>query len=126
MPPKKANGRKRSKDPRENKSEAMRQVIGALGMDAPITEIQDMLLNKFGHTMSANMVSSYRSTLRQGKGKRKKKGRRRAAALATAEAPARVGGRSDEVPMKDLLTLKDMASRLGGKRLQDLVGIVVH
>src|SRR6516165_8372831 len=76
MPPKKANGRKRSKDPRENKSEAMRQVIGALGMDAPITEIQDMLLNKFGHTMSANMVSSYRSTLRQGKGKRKKKGRR--------------------------------------------------
>jgi hypothetical protein len=124
------NGRKRSKDPRENQAEAMRQVVEAIGIDAAISDIQKELRDKFGHDMDANMVSSYRSTLRRkmesGGGKtRKRRKKRRGKKVAEAVAAAPAAAKPDDL-LKDLRVMKDMATRLGAKRFRDLVGFIVE
>jgi hypothetical protein len=123
------NGRKRSKDPRENQAEAMRQAVKAVGIDAEIADLQKEL-EKFGHKMDANMVSSYRSSLRRkmdeesGKPKRRRRKRRGKKAVATAVTSAPATSKGEDV-LKDLRVMKDMATRLGPKRFRDLVGFVV-
>jgi hypothetical protein len=125
------NGRKRSKDPRENQAEAMRQVVEIAGIDAPIPDIQKLLLEKFGHKMDANMVSSYRSSLRRkmetaggGKPRRRRRRRRGRKPGTTTAAPTSTAAKGEDL-LKDLRVMKDMAARLGPRRFRDLVGFVV-
>ncbi len=108
--------------------EAVRQAMSNLGPDGSPSDIQKFIKEQFDVEMTANMISSYKSTLR-GKaglgGKKRKRGRPRkidvvAAATTVAVKPHTVSSH-DSVPWKDLRTIKDIAGRIGKKNLRDLV-----
>jgi ribosomal protein L19E len=113
-------------DPRTNKMEAVRRAMDNLGYDASPLEIQKFIKENFDVDMNANMISSYKSTLRAKAGlagRRKKRGRpKKTAAAATAAAPAATF--HDAVPWKDLRTIKDIAGRIGKKGLRELVELL--
>jgi hypothetical protein len=120
MPRGKANT-EQGADPRTNKMEAVRQAMGKLGYEASPLEIQKFIKDSFNVDMSANMISSYKSTLRNKAGlagRRKKRGRPRKVDTAAA---APVTAFHDAVPWKDLRTIKDIAGRIGKKNLRELV-----
>jgi len=113
-------------DPKTNKMEAVRRAMDTLGYDASPTEIQKHIKDNFDQVMSANMISSYKSTLRNKAGltgRRKKRGRPRKAGAAATSAALPVSSH-DAVPWKDLRTIKDIAGRLGKKGLRDLVELL--
>ena len=108
-------------DPRTNKMEAVRRAMDSEGYDASPLAIQKYIKTNFDVDMSANMISSYKSTLRAKKGlagRRKKRGRPKkvGADSAPTTAAAHV-----MVPWKDLRTIKDIAGRIGKKNLRELV-----
>jgi hypothetical protein len=108
-------------DPRTNKMEAVRQAMNSLGYDASPLAIQKFIKDNFNQDMSANMISSYKSTLRAKAGlagRRKKRGRPK---KTDAAAPAPAAASHDAVPWKDLRTIKDIAGRIGKKNLRELV-----
>jgi hypothetical protein len=108
-------------DPRSNKMEAVRQAMDSEGYDASPLAIQKFIKQNFDVDMSANMISSYKSTLRAKKGlagRRKKRGRPKKNSTA---AVAPVVSSHDSVPWKDLRTIKDIAGRIGKKNLRELV-----
>jgi hypothetical protein len=120
----KANVDHGGSDPRSNKMEAVRQAMESLGNDAQPTEIQSFVKEKFGQEMTANMVSSYKSSVRKKlglKGRRRKRGRPRKGEGAPA-VPATTS--HDAVAWKDLRTIRDMAGRLGKKGLRELVELL--
>lgn len=113
-------------DPRTNKMEAVRQAMDRLGYDASPLEIQKFIKDNFEQEMSANMISSYKSTLRGKKGlagRRKKRGRPKGAAAAASPAAAAVPSH-DVVLLKDIRTLKDIAGRLGKKGFRELMELL--
>lgn len=108
-------------DPRTNKMEAVRRAMDSEGYDASPLAIQKFIKQNFDVDMSANMISSYKSTLRAKKGlagRRKKRGRPKKVA---SEAAAPAATFHDAVPWKDLRTIKDIAGRIGKKNLRELV-----
>jgi hypothetical protein len=119
MPRGKANNNQGA-DPRSNKMEAVRQAMSKLGYDASPLEIQKFIKDSFDVDMSANMISSYKSTLRNKAGmagRRRRRGRPRkidSAVPVSAAFP-------DAVPLKDLRTIRDIAGRIGKKGLRELV-----
>ena len=101
--------------------EAVRRAMDSEGYDASPLIIQKFVKDNFDQDMSANMISSYKSTLRGKKGlsgRRKKRGRPKKA-TETAAAPAAT--LHDAIPWKDLRTIKDIAGRIGKKNLRELV-----
>jgi hypothetical protein len=112
-------------DPRKNKMEAVRQAMQNMGMDAPPLEIQKFVMDKFGQDMNLNMISSYKSSVRQKagiKGRRRRRGR-----PTKAEAtPSAVPGFNfhEGVPWKDLRAIKELAARIGKKGLRELVELL--
>ncbi len=97
----------------------------SLGNDAPPLDIQQFVKDNFGQDMTANMVSSYKSSIRREaglKGKRRKRGRPRKEGATTA-APATTSSH-DAVPWKDIRTIKDIVGRLGKKGLRELVELL--
>jgi hypothetical protein len=120
-----------SSDPRTNKMEAVRQAMGAQGMEASPLEIQKFIKENFDVDMSANMISSYKSTLR-GKaglvGRRKKRGRPKktegAETTVAAASPHHAMASHDAVPWRDIRTIKDIAGRIGKKGLRELVELL--
>lgn len=117
-----------SADPRSNKMEAVRQAMASLGYDASPLEIQKSIKEKFDVDMSANMISSYKSTLRNKAGmagQRKKRGRpRKTDGVAPMTTTPDVVTFHDAVPWKDLRTIKDIAGRIGKKGLRELVALL--
>ncbi len=110
-------------DPRTNKTEAVRQALEGLGYDASPAEIQQFIKEKFDQSMDANMISSYKSSLRKKagmKGRRRKRGRR--AATETSAAPAATF--HDGVPWKDIRAIKEIVGRIGVKGLKELVELL--
>ena len=108
-------------DPRTNKMEAVRRAMDSEGYDASPLAIQKFIKQNFDVDMSANMISSYKSTLRAKKGlagRRKKRGRPRKSVSESA-SPAVTG--HDAVPWKDLRTIKDIVGRIGKKNMRELV-----
>jgi hypothetical protein len=104
--------------------EAVRRAMENLSYDASPQEIQKYVKDNFGQDMHANMVSSYKSTLRNKAGmksrRRRKRGRpRKEGAAVTAPATYH-----DAVPWKDLRTLKDIAGRIGKRGLRELVELL--
>jgi hypothetical protein len=108
--------------------EAVRQAMNVLGYEASPAAIQQHIKDNFGVEMNTNMISSYKSTIREKAGmasqrRKKKRGRPRkvatAASAAAAPAPAH-----DAVPWRDIRTIKDLAARLGKKGLRDLVELL--
>ena len=113
-------------DPKSNKMEAVRQAMNSLGYDASPSEIQRHIKDNFGVDMSANMISSYKSTLRSKAGlvgRRKKRGRPRKVAAGATSVAAPVSSH-DAVLWKDIRTIKDIAGRMGKKGLRDLVELL--
>ncbi len=114
-----------SADPRNNKMEAVRQAMKALGFDASPSEIQTYIKDNFDVDMNANMISSYKSTLRSKAGiagRRKKRGRPKKAIATTHDSPS--VSYHDAVPWKDLRTIKDIAGRIGKKGLRELLELL--
>lgn len=113
-----------------NKMEAVRRAMGALGMEASPDDIQKYLKEQFNMDMIANMISSYKSSIRRKAGlsrrRRKKRGSVAAAVGENFTAPTRgrPPGSGDGIPMKDLRALKEIAGRLGVSRLRDLVDVL--
>jgi len=104
--------------------EAVRRATQSLGLDASPQDIQKFVKKEFDQDMSANMVSSYKSTVRRNaglKGRRKKRGRPRKTETAAA-VPAAVS--HDAVPWKDIRNIKDIAGRIGVKSLRELVELL--
>jgi len=113
------------RDPKKSKMEAVRRAMDSQGYEASPLEIQQFVKDNFGHDMTANMVSSYKSSIRREaglKGKRKKRGRPRKDGVTTA-APATTSFH-DAVPWKDIRTIKDIAGRIGKKGLRELVELL--
>jgi hypothetical protein len=104
--------------------EAVRRAMESLGYDASPVEIQKYVKDNFGQEMHTNMVSSYKSTLRNKAGmksrRRKKRGRPRKEGAAVANTPSY----HDAVPWKDLRTIKDIAGRIGKRGLRELVELL--
>jgi hypothetical protein len=115
-------------DPKTNKMEAVRRALGDLTYDASPSEIQTYIKDKFDVDMNPNMISSYKSTLRDKAGiagrRRKKKRGRPKKVVATANAAAAPTSAHDAVTWKDLRTIKDIAGRLGKRGLRDLVELL--
>ena len=107
--------------------EAVRRAMDALTYDASPSEIQKYIKDNFDVDMNANMISSYKSTLRGKAGmagrRKKKRGRPKKMAEPATAAAAPVSSH-DSVPWKDLRTIKDIAGRLGKKGLRDLVELL--
>ena len=113
-------------DPKKNKMEAVRRAMDALTYEASPSEIQKYIKDNFDVDMNANMISSYKSTLRSKAGlggRRKKRGRPKKLATVASAAAAPVSFH-DAVLWKDLRTVKDIAGRLGKKGLRDLVELL--
>jgi hypothetical protein len=113
-------------DPRTNKMEAVRQAMGALGNDASPSEIQKYVKDNFDQDMSTNMISSYKSAIREKAGlishrKKKRSHPKKAAAAAATTTPT---PSHDAVPWKDIRTIKELAGRLGKRGLRDLVELL--
>lgn len=108
--------------------EAVRQAMATLGYDASPLEIQKNVKEQFDLDMSANMISSYKSTLRNKAGmagQRKKRGRpKKTNGAVPAAATPEVVTFHDAVPWKDLRTIKDIAGRIGKKGLRELVSLL--
>lgn len=125
MPRAKANG-EQGADPRSNKMEAVRRAMHSLGMDASPLEIQKHVKDNFGQDMDANMISSYKSTLRKKAGmkgrRRKKRGRPRKDEV-TGAAASTVSSH-DAVSWKDLRIIKDVAGRIGKKGLREILELL--
>ena len=119
-------GRPRSEeggDPRTNKMEAVRQALDSLGYDAQPLAIQEFVKDHFNQDMNANMVSSYKSSLRRKaglKGRRRKRGRPAKTEALAAPAPTF----HDGVQWKDIRAVKDIAGRIGVKGLRELVELL--
>jgi hypothetical protein len=115
-----------SSDPRSNKMEAVRRAMDSLGYEASPLEIQKYIKDNFNLDMGANMISSYKSTIRGKAGlagrRKKKRGRPKKDGVATsAVAPS---FSHDAVPWKDIRTIKDIVGRIGKKGLRELVELL--
>jgi hypothetical protein len=124
MPRGKPNDEQAS-DPRSNKTEAVRRALEALGYEAQPLEIQKYIKDNFDVDMNANMISSYKSSLRQKAGlrgrRRKKRGRPKKGETSAIHAAA---VSHDAVPWKDLRIIKELADRIGKRGLRELVELL--
>ncbi len=95
-------------------------------MTASPRDIQAHLREKMGLEMSANMISSYKSSIRKKAGLRRLRGGRKKgrapAEAAAVERPVALSG--EAISIKDLRTLKDLASRLGAGRFREVVEFI--
>ena len=107
-----------------NQMEAVRQALGVLGMKAAPKEIQAHLKEQMGLDMSANMISSYKSSIRKKAGLRGRRGRRKKAPETAEAIPAAPVPSGDGISIKDLRALKDLADRLGAGRFREVVGFI--
>jgi hypothetical protein len=107
--------------------EAVRRAMDELSFDASPSDIQKYIKSNFDVDMSANMISSYKSTLRSKAGltgrRRKKRGRPKKTDGTAAPAAAPISFH-DAVPWKDLRTIKEIAGRIGRKGLRELVELL--
>jgi hypothetical protein len=104
--------------------EAVRRAMDSLGYDAQPLEIQKFVKDNFGQEMTANMVSSYKSSLRRKaglKGRRRKRGRPAKTEAVAAPAAAVF---HDGVQWKDIRAVRDIAGRIGVKGLRELVELL--
>jgi ribosomal protein L19E len=112
-------------DPKTNKMEAVRQALDTLSYDAQPLDIQKFVKDNFNQDMTANMVSSYKSSLRRKaglKGRRRKRGRSERGETASAAPIAATF--HDGVHWKDIRAVKDIAGRIGVKGLRELVELL--
>jgi hypothetical protein len=103
--------------------EAVRQAMHSLGNNAQPSDIQGFVKEQFGQTMSTNMVSSYKSSVRRKaglKGRRRKRGR--PAKTEGSAAPAATF--HDGVQWKDIRAIKEIVSRISVKGLRELVELL--
>src|SRR5690242_11022742 len=100
--------------------EAVRRAMDALGFDASPSDIQKYIKSNFDLDMNANMISSYKSTLRSKAGlagrRRKKRGRPKKSAMVATHDTGSVSFH-EAIPWKDLRAIKDIAGRIGKKGL---------
>jgi hypothetical protein len=102
-----------------NKSEAIREALREMGLDASPTEVAQRL-GKQGIDVKANAVSMIKLRMR----KQGDVGPQRSAARATSEAPAPsrgTRGGSGQVELGDVLAVNEMASKIGTANLKSLV-----
>lgn len=99
-----------------NKREAVRQALDELGPKARPPQIQQFVRERFGVEMAPNHISSYKSSILK-MAAQKKKGD--VAEGAPAEESAGHG-----ISLADIKTIKEMAARIGVRRLRELVELL--
>jgi hypothetical protein len=104
--------------------EAVRRALDGLGFEAQPLEIQKFVLDNFGQNMSANMVSSYKSSLRSKAGIKGKRRRRRGTKSVAETAATSTVTFHEGVYWKDIRAIKDIAGRIGVKGLRELVSLL--
>jgi hypothetical protein len=109
---------------RINKRQAVREAMEGMGMDAAPAAIQSHLREKLGLDLSTNMISSYKSQIRNQAGLQSKRRNRRGRPRMSLRGVSGVDLASDDISLKDLRILKEMANRLGADRLRALFEIL--
>jgi hypothetical protein len=107
---------------RVNKMNLVREALSTLGNDAMPGAIADHIKDKYGETMTPNMVSNYKSSILKKMGLSPRRRRRRRARAASAEARPTAAASGDSIAslMKDIRALHDIAGRRGLSRLREL------
>lgn len=108
-PPK---GRRRKK---QNKLEAVRQALAALGAGAKPLEIRDHIKKELGTSIAPALISNYKSLL-----SREATGQSR-----LFRAPAR-GATPGELSLEDIRVVKELAAKIGPERIHELVDVITR
>ena len=95
-----------------NKMEAVRRALAAMGRAAKPRELRAYIQREFSLDIQPNHISSYKSTILHAGGKRGGKPR------------AADGGAAPGISLKDLKTVKELATRLGVGRVRELLELV--
>lgn len=98
-----------------NKMEAVRRALDALGRNAKPMALRGHILNEYQLDIQPNQISSYKSMILKANGAPKKRGRK----PNTATTPATAG-----VSIKDLKTVKELTTRLGVSRVRELLDLL--
>jgi hypothetical protein len=70
-----------------SKMDAVREALRQLGSDAKPAQIQGFIKEQFGHEMTLDHISNYKSDIRRKSGKGKRRGRKPGPKPAAATAP---------------------------------------
>jgi hypothetical protein len=116
-----------------SKQEAVRRVLDEHGYETTPTEIVKHVRQKFGLNMTTDHASTTKSVLKRkaaeaagarGKGTQRKGGRPKKAATAVGAGAAKKAGSGNgatKISFQDILTVRELAARVGARQLQDLI-----
>lgn len=108
------------------KQEAVRRALAALGNDAKPAQMQGWIRDKLGIEMSADHISVSKGiVLRKmgvtGSQRPKKKAPAKQAEPGSTPASKAAPLKSGGIPLEDILTVRDLVSRLGANPLHALI-----
>ena len=115
-----ANGGAAKPEKKLTKMEAVRQAIARLGWEAKPKQIQKHIRRRFGVEMTADHISTYKGSLAKKAGRTKAKPVPVVASAARETAP-KPAGQTGSIPLKDILTIKELVGRLGAGPLHTLI-----
>jgi hypothetical protein len=119
------NGGAAKPEKKLTKMEAVRQAIAWLGWEAKPKQLQKHIRRRFGIEMTADHISTYKGSLAKKAGRTKARPIPVAASAARETAPqpavTKPGAESRAIPLKDILTIKELVGRLGAGPLHALI-----
>ena len=102
-----------------SKMEAVRQALAEMGHDAKPLQMQGYIKSNLGVEMSADHISTYKSSiLREGKAK-KKPATKPQGAPAAARTTTQGG-----ISVEDVRAVKELADRIGSDKVRQLVEVL--
>jgi hypothetical protein len=109
---------------------AVRQALAKLGRKAMPLQIQGFVKQQYGIEMTNDHISNCKSEILRKRRKGKSPARKPAAKQDEARKPTAVAaggnGKSNDIPLKDILTIKDLVVRLGAEPLRTLIAAFAH
>jgi hypothetical protein len=100
------------------KQEAVRRALSELGNDAKPTEIKGFVKERFGIEMTTDHISTAKSDIRRKAGR---KGKSVAKKPPQVQSAAAKGSGKTDIPLEDILSIKDLVGRLGAEPLRTLI-----
>jgi hypothetical protein len=101
-----------------SKMDAVRRALAEMGDDAKPLQMQGYIKSKLGIDMSADHISTYKSTLLRERAK-KKPGPKTQAAPTVAQTTAQGG-----ISVDDVRAVKELADRIGSEKVRQLVEVL--
>jgi hypothetical protein len=106
-----------------NKMNCVREALTALGKKAMPKAIVEFIQSQHQFTMSADMVSNYKSYLLS-KGKHKKKGGLKAGSSPAALVAAGKNGKTGAITIDDIRAVKALADKIGADKIRQLAEVL--